>query len=149
MRWNRDWCRLRHAHTRLYHDKVSRLPSSTAINSFRELHSHTSYKLYPSPRRNLWMMNSWSITWIRNVTRMIQTILENLMGRDYLEDAGINFRIISKCCVQFLQSLESAAILSPWHMHVAPNSTLTGLKDWKSTFEKVKSRVQVITETLV
>jgi hypothetical protein len=41
MRWNHNWCKLKHAQTCLYYDQVAWLPVSGAVKSFRKLHSHT------------------------------------------------------------------------------------------------------------
>jgi hypothetical protein len=41
VRLNRNWCKLKHAQTNLYYDQVAWLPLSSAIKSFRKLHSHT------------------------------------------------------------------------------------------------------------
>jgi hypothetical protein len=43
MRLKRTWCKLKHAHTCLYHDKITWLPLSCVIKSFRELHRHLEF----------------------------------------------------------------------------------------------------------
>jgi hypothetical protein len=45
MRWNRNWCKLKHAQTCFYCDQVTWLPLSRAIKSFRELYSHTTHRV--------------------------------------------------------------------------------------------------------
>jgi hypothetical protein len=46
MRWNRNLCKLKHAHACIYYDQVACLPVSRANKSFRELDSHIIYFVY-------------------------------------------------------------------------------------------------------
>jgi len=43
IRWNRNWCKLKHAQTCPYDDQIAWLPWSRAIKSFQELHSRIMY----------------------------------------------------------------------------------------------------------
>jgi hypothetical protein len=47
MRWNLNWCKLKHARTCIYGYQVAWLPLSRAVKSFRKLHSHTMYSFSP------------------------------------------------------------------------------------------------------
>jgi hypothetical protein len=43
VRWNRNWCKRKHAQTYLYYDQVARLPLSREIKSFWGVHSRATY----------------------------------------------------------------------------------------------------------
>jgi hypothetical protein len=68
---------------------------------WRRLHNEELHNLYTSPN-NIRVIKSWRMKWTGHVPRMgdlrnAYKMLENLKGKAYQEDLGVNGRLILEC----------------------------------------------------